>query len=232
MFFGFGIIQATLCAWAFRLWRSTRIGALLITLFPLFFFVWDNLRIAAGNFIGFGDLLYALSLPAYWAHWVSGSWLIILCGAILRVADFEFARSPRTVGAFCVLATALMIHDLPLFWSKELYPLCDAELLRYGGTVTEANRCSLDQPLVRASFPLTPVIACFVALTVGVTLWVRRNLPWLAVGSMAMFLTAMPTLAHLHLENLGEAIIEASAIASIWHFTRRTPSQLQHADTP
>ena len=48
------------------------------------------------------------------------------------------------------IAAALMLHDLPNFWRQDIHPVCEFDLLRYGGTVREANRCFPDQPLTAA----------------------------------------------------------------------------------
>ena len=221
MFLGFAIAQASLFVWAFHLWRRTRAKALPVILLPLFFLVWDNLRVAAGIVLGFGDILYALTWPAFWAHWLSGCWLIIASGSILRLAGFGFARARGVMAGFCLLTTALMLHDLPLFWTKEIYPICEFDLIRYGGTVTEANRCSPEQALVAGSFPLAPVVTSFVVVGTGIALWARHRFPWMAIGGILMLLSAgVPALSRHRLDNLGEVFIMGGAVLAVWSLTR------------
>ena len=224
MFLAFGLAQAALFVWLLRIWRSTGAKVAAVVLFPQFFLIWDNLRVASGIVLGFGDLLYALSWPAFWAHWLSGCWLIIAAGSVLRLAGFEFARSRWVMGAFCTLTAALVVHDLPLFWTKGLYPVCEFDLIRYSGSVTEANRCSPDQSLVSGEFPIAPVVTCFVVIGTGIALWVRRGFPWMAVGGTVMLLTAaVPALNRHRLDNLGEVFITGGTILAIWTFTRGIP---------
>jgi len=222
MFLAFGLAQLALFVWLLGIYRHSRNGGALVLLVPQFFLIWDNLRVAAGIVIGFGDLLYALSWPAFWAHWLSGCWLIITCGAILRLANFEFAARKWVMGGFCLLTTALVLHDLPLFWTKDIYPVCEFDLIRYSGTVTEANRCSATQALVPSDGPpIAPIVTCFVTILVGALLWLRRGLPWLSLGGIAMLLTvAIPVLNRHRLDNLGEVFIHGGAILTLWQLTR------------
>lgn len=221
MFIGFGVINIAILAWAFFLWQKTRAPALAVTLIPVFFFAWDNFRIAAGPVLGFGTALYWLTWPAIWAHWLLG-WPIIASGLVLRLAGFSWVRSRWVMGGFCLLATGLTLHDLPQFWRRDLYPLCDLDLIRYGISVKESARCLPTQPLVAGNIPITPVIACLVALSSGVVLWLRRKNPWLVLGSLGMLITAMPIFSRHGIEYLGEALIEGGLVASVWVMCRST----------
>ena len=233
MFLGFGLAQIALFVWLVRVYLDTGANAAAVILFPQFFLIWDNLRVAAGIVIGFGDFLYTLTWPAFWAHWLSGCWLIIASGSILRLAGFEFARSRWVMGGFCLLATALVLHDLPLFWTKEIYPVCEYDLIRYSGSVTEANRCSPDQALVKGEFPLAPVITCFIVIGTGIALWIRKGIPWMAVGGTVMLLTAaVPALNRHRLDNLGEVFIKGGTILAVWFLIRKAGAQAPRDQAP
>ena len=226
MFLGFAIAQTALFVWAVRLWRETGAKALAVILIPQFALIWDNLRVASGIVIGFGEPLYWLSWPAFWAHWLTGCWLIIASGSILRLAGLEFAQTRAAMGAFCVVTAALMLHDLPLFWTKEIYPVCEYDLIRYSGSVTEANRCSPDQALVKGDIPIAPVVTCFVVIGTGIALWVRKGFPWMAIGGIVMLLTAaVPALNRHRLDNLGEVFIKGGSILAVWFLIRKAGAQ-------
>lgn len=107
MFLAFAALQIALFVWLLRLWRGTRAPAAAVLLVPQFFLVWDNLRVASGVVLGHGPLLYSLSWPSFWAHWMIGCWLIIASGSILRLAGFDFAQQHRVMAAFCLTAVAL-----------------------------------------------------------------------------------------------------------------------------
>jgi hypothetical protein len=230
LFFVYGLLQLGLFVWLLRLWRETREPVALLLILPQFFLIWDNWRVAAGPLLGFGDLLYWLSWPSFWMHWFAGCWLIIAAGALLRIAGFEFARSKWVMGAFCTLAFALMLHDLPYFWTRDIYPVCEYDLIRYGSTVREATRCSPDQALAGSrDFPLAPVVTCFVLIGAGLVLWVRRGFPWLFLGAFLMLISATPPFAKYKLDNLGEVLIKGGAFWTLWHFTR---NRQRHASGP
>lgn len=221
LFFVYGLLQLGLFTWLVRIVRETREPAAWLLLLPQFFLIWDNWRVAAGPLLGHGDLLYWLSWPSFWTHWFAGCWLIIAAGALLRLAGFEWAKSKWVMGAFCTLTVALMLHDLPYFWSRDIYPVCEYDLIRYAGRVTEATRCSPDQPLAGVrDFPLAPVVTCFVLIGTGLILWFRRGFPWLFAGAFLMLISATPPFAKYKLDNLGEVLIKGGAFWALWHFTR------------
>ena len=121
MFLAFAALQVALFVWLLRLWRGTRSPAAAVLLVPQFFLIWDNLRVVSGVVLGHGPLLYWLSWPSFWAHWMIGCWLIIASGSILRLAGFDFAQQRRVMAAFCLTAVALMVHDLPYLWTRDIY---------------------------------------------------------------------------------------------------------------
>ena len=229
MFAAFALAQTALFVWLLRLWRGTRAPAAAVLLVPQFFLIWDNLRVASGTLFGHGPLLYWLSWPAFWSHWLTGCWLIIASGSILRLASGQvtglgFARRRWVMGAFCLVAAALMLYDLPYFWTRDIYPACELGLIRYSGAVSEATRCFADQPLVASDFPLAPVVTCFVVIASGALLWARDRFPWMALGAVAMLLTAaLPALRAHKLDNFGEVLIVLGATLAIARYARATP---------
>lgn len=226
MFAGFAVAQLALFVWLLRLTRAHRLAAGYVLLVPQFFLIWDNTRVALGALIGFGDFLYAITWPAFWAHWLTGCWLIIASGSILRLAGISWAQHRWVMRAFCLLATALIAHDLPLFWTKEIYPVCEYDLIRYAGSVSESTRCTPDQALVRNTFPVAPVVTCFVVMLSGLVLWRTHGMPWMTIGGVVMLLTAaVPALNRHRLDNLGEVFIQGGAIVTLWLLMRRGDRQ-------
>ena len=229
MFAAFALAQTLLLVWLLRLWRTTRAPAAAVLLVPQVFLVWDNLRVALGGLIGHGPLLYGLSWPAFWSHWLTGCWLIIASGSILRLASrrvpgLGFAQRRWVMGAFCLVAAALMLYDLPYFWTRDIYPACELGLIRYSGSVSEATRCYADQALVAGEFPLSPVVTCFVVIASGALLWARDRFPWMALGAVAMLLTAaLPALRAHKVDNFGEVLIVLGATLAIARYARATP---------
>lgn len=237
MFLGFAIAQVLLFVWLWKIARRTDFKAAYMLLVPQFFLIWDNLRVAGGIVIGFGDLLQALTWPAFWAHWLSGCWLIIASGSLLRLAGVPWAQPKWVMGSFCLLATALMLHDIPLFWTQQLYPACEFDLIRYSGQVSEATRCFADQELVKSGPPIAPIVTCYVVIVSGIVFWRKTGWPWLSIGGIVMLLTALvPALNRHRLDNLGEVFIVGGAIVSFWLLSRasadQAPTNLQSQDQP
>jgi hypothetical protein len=222
MFLVFACLQAALFVWLLKIRRETGAKAAAVLLVPQFFLIWDNARVAAGYVLGFGDLLYWLTWPAFWAHWLTGCWLIIASGSILKIAGFKILQHKWVMGSFCLVATALIIHDLPLFWTKELYPVCDFDLIRYSTSINELNRCSPDQELIASVFPLAPLITCLIVIGSGMAIWMRHGLPWMMIGGVVMLTTAaVPVLSYHRLDNLGEVFIAGGAILTIYQLHSR-----------
>ena len=233
MFAGFAVAQLALFVWLLQLTRTHQLAAGYVLLVPQFFLIWDNTRVALGILIGFGDFLYAITWPAFWAHWLSGCWLIIASGSILRLAGVAWAQSRWVNGGFCLLATALIIHDLPFFWTKEIYPVCEFDLIRYAGAVSETTRCTPDQALVRSELPLAPLVTCFVVILAGLVMWRKRAMPWMTIGGVVMLLTAaIPALNRHRLDNLGEVFIQGGAIVTLWLLMRRATPPVRADSTP
>jgi hypothetical protein len=217
-FLAYAVLQAVLFVWLWRIWRRTGLAIAAILLVPQFFLIWDNLIVGIGRFAGFGDLLYSLSWPRFWAHWISGGWLTIAAGSILRLAGIEWAQRAAVMAAFCVVATLGMLYDLPYFWTKELMPVCEYDLIRYSVQVSEATRCSVDQALVAGGPPIVSIVTCLVVIGAGAVIAIKRGFPWLLVGGVLMFISATPWFARLKLDNAGEVCIAGGAIWAIAHF--------------
>ncbi|MDW8259172.1 MAG: hypothetical protein RML32_06985, partial [Gammaproteobacteria bacterium] len=161
----------------------------------------------------------ALSWPRFWMHWLFGTWLIIACGAILRLAGFAWAQSKAAMSAFCLLTVAFMIYDLPHFWTDNLYPVCEKGLVRYSTSVSPDRFCFPDQVAIpRGPPPIPSIITCFVVIGTGLALWLRRGFPWMFLGGFLMLLTATPPAMALKLDNFGEVLIAGGCIWALARF--------------
>ena len=182
-------------------------------------------RIGIGRFIGEGDLLYALSVPAFAWHWSLLSLLVIAAGSVARLAGLKWAQNRLVMGAFCVIAVALSIHDIPKIFSMDLHIACLDDTVRYTATVKAAQLCSPTDQLVPngADAAIVAIITNVFVLAVGIALWIQRGWAWLAVGSGLMFVAAgvfgRGTYA-LPISNLGEICITFGFIVTCAHFAR------------
>ena len=215
-----GLVQLLLLVWLVRLWRETGLAVALLLILPQFGLVYDNVLVGLGSRIGLGDTLEALSWPRFWMHWFSGAWLIIASGAILRLAGIPWAQQRGVMVAFCALTAAMMVIDLPYFWSvRELYPVCEFDLVRYSVQVPADALCSPDQqPVPGQGAPIPQVVTCLVVIAAGAVLAIKRRFPWVLLGALAMFVSALPPLSRLKLDNFGEILIAGGCIWGIAHF--------------
>ena len=226
LFLSYAAIHIGIWLWGWKLWAETgRPVALLIVLVGATLLFYDNFRIGIGRFIGEGDLLYALSVPAFAWHWSLLSLLVIAAGSVARLAGLKWAQNRVVMGAFCVIAVALSIHDIPKIFSMDLHIACLDDTVRYTATVKATQLCSPTDQLVPngADAAIVAIITNVFVLAVGIALWIQRGWAWLAVGSGLMFVAAgvfgRGTYA-LPISNLGEICITFGFIVTCAHFAR------------
>jgi len=226
IFLAFAVIHIGIWLWGWKLWAETgRPVALLIVLVGATLLFYDNFRIGIGRFIGEGDLLYALSVPAFAWHWSLLPLLVIAAGSVARLAGLKWAQNKLVMGAFCVVAVALSIHDIPKIFSMDLHIACLDDVVRYTTTVKESQLCNPTDTLVLrgADAAIVAIITNVFVLGVGIALWIQRGWAWLVVGSGLMFIAAggfASSKYGLPIANLGEISITLGFIVTCAHFAR------------
>jgi len=226
IFLAYAVIHIGIWLWGWKLWAETgRPVSLLIVLVGGTLLFYDNLRIGMGRFIGEGDLLYALSVPAFAWHWALLPLLVIAAGSVARLAGLGWAQNRFVMGAFCVVAVGLSAMDIPKIFSMELHPACLEDTLRYTTTVKESQLCSPAHQVVPsgANAANVAIITNVFVLAVGIALWIQRRWAWLAVGSGFMFIAAgafATSKYSLPIANLGEIAITLGFIVTCAHFAR------------
>ena len=227
IFLAYAVIHIGIWLWGWKLWASTgRPVALLIVLIGGTLLFYDNFRIGIGRFVGEGDLLYAMSVPAFAWHWSLLPLLVIAAGSIARLAGLAWAQNKLVMGAFCVVAVALSIHDIPKIFSMDLHVACLDDTVRYTTSVKESQLCNPgDTPVPSGADAATVAIITNVfVLGVGIALWIQRGWAWMAVGAGLMFVAAgvfgRGTYA-LPISNLGEICITLGLITTCAHFARQ-----------
>jgi hypothetical protein len=225
IFLAFAAIHLGIWLWGWKLWAdSGRPVSLFLVLFGGTLLFYDNFRIGIGRFLGPGDLLYAVSVPAFAWHWSMLPLLVIAAGSVARLADLGWARNRFVMGAFCVVAVALSAHDIPWIFAMDLRVACLADTVRYTTNVLPEQLCPGGEPWSAGiGSPLVAILTNVVVLAVGIALWVRRKWPWLAVGSGAMFIAAgafARSQWSLPIANFGEICITLGFIVTCVHFAR------------
>ncbi|MEZ5564100.1 MAG: hypothetical protein R3F24_00690 [Gammaproteobacteria bacterium] len=225
LFLAYAVAHLGIWLWGWKLWAQTgRPVALLLVLVGGTLLFYDNFRIGIGRFVGEGDLLYYLSVPAFAWHWSLLPLLVIAAGSIARLAGLRWSLNLLVMGAFCVVAVALSAHDIPKIFSMELYPVCLADTLRYSTSVRAGQLCPGGEIILRGEGgPLVAIITNVIVLAVGMALWIQRRWPWLAVGAGLMFIAAGAFARHpysLAIANVGEICITLGLITTCAHFAR------------
>lgn len=226
VFLVYAVIHLSLWLWGWWAWsRAGRPIALFLILFSSTLLWWDNFRVGAGRFIGEGELLKAMTVPAFAWHWSLLPLLIIAAGSIARLAGLAWSQSRWVMGGFCVVAVALSALDIPKIFSLELHLACVADTVRYSNSVNEMQLCSPDAETVKGDgAALVAILSNLVVLGVGIAIWIRHRWPWMALGAGAMFIAAGAfggSYYALPIANFGEILITGGLIATALHFARR-----------
>lgn len=236
IFLLYAVVHLGLLAWGWGRWTPAgRPVALTIALFANTLLWYDNFRIGVGRFIGEGDLLYNLSIPAFFWHWTMLPLFVIVAGSIARLAGLEWARSRLVMGLFCLVAVGLFAKDLPytvglLFGETgpmpavELRPACIADTVRYSTKVSASQLCGPEATVFRNGPSSLPAIVMNVIMVaVGIALWIRHRWKWLVIGPGLMFIAAggapLWGAYMLPVANFGEILFTAGVLVTILRFS-------------
>jgi hypothetical protein len=231
-------VQLALWGWGWRAWaRAGRPPALTWVLVPTALLWYDNARIGLGRFLGEGELLYALSVPALAWHWTMLPVFVLAAGVIARAAGLVWARHAPGRAVLWALAAVLFAVDLPYaigvvfgpvgpYAGVELRLGCIGDAIRYTATLTPAYFCGPETEAYRVGpGPVVAIVMVVVVGTVGLALWRARRWPWLAAAAGVMFLAAAggpawgtyaPPVA-----NVGELVFVAGLLGTAARFGRR-----------
>lgn len=223
----FAVVHLVIWIWGWTAWTQYgRPRGLFLVLFGGTLLWYDNFRIGIGRFIGEGELLQTMTVPAFAWHWTMLPLLVIAAGSIARSAGVRWAQHKWVMGAFCLVASALIALDVPNLFAIDLHLACVADTLRYTTRVSELQFCSPDAMVIEgAGSPLVAILTNVIVLAVGIVLWIQRGWPWLTLGSGAMFLAAGggPAIAPywaLPIANFGEILITLGLITTAIHFAK------------
>lgn len=229
IFLVFAAIHFGIWVWGWTLWAKLgRPWSLFLILFGGTLLAYDNIRIGSGRFIGQGEFLEAMTVPAFVWHWTLLPLLVIAVGSIARDAGLKFAQKKWVMGGFCVAAVAMSALDIPKALDFDLYPACVADTVRYTTNVSAEALCSPGDQVVEGGpgAALVAILTNLIVLAVGIVLWVRRGWPWLAAGAGVMFIAAgafATSKWSLPIANGGEIFITLGLIVTAAHFARERP---------
>ncbi|MDH3978342.1 MAG: hypothetical protein OEU86_07470 [Gammaproteobacteria bacterium] len=220
------VIDMAVLVWAIGLYRKYPSTGLLLAIIPITLLWFDNVTIGIGGYFGQeSDLPLNLNRVRFVAHYVALPMSIIGVGAIARQAGFAWAQPKIVMGAFCVLATWFIGHDLWLFYNADLYPSCFADTLRYTTHVAEYTACGEDAPIGAGTpiFPYPAITLSIMLIALGIMLWVRFNWKWLTLCSVfALGFFGVPYASTGGIfSNAGEPIITGAMVAAAAYVSKR-----------
>jgi hypothetical protein len=176
------IAQLFLIAWSVRLWLKSKSLEMIVLPIILISLSYDNFLLAAGYYLGEGQLLQFLSQIRFLVHYLLLPFLIIVGVELANRAGAGWAI-PLTRTLAWILAFTLGILDiLNRYVGLKLEPVYFAGVLRYT-TVTNENA------------PIVNIAVTLFVLLIGIGIWIRSEgkWGWLFVGALvALIGNALP----------------------------------------
>jgi hypothetical protein len=195
---GLGMIVLTV--YAFRLRRSCGAVTWLVVVLGVAL-SFDNVAVAVGRIVGFGDALYAINLPRFWIHALMTPLIVVAAAVPARRLGVRWSRSVLVAGALLV-TVFVIVGIVELFVALELTPTTDGDALRYSNAAV-------------AGPPLPALGTVLLLIAAGVHLWRSAESPWLCLGSLVMLGTAAAGTSVFWLGNFGELVLYASIVATM-----------------
>lgn len=218
------VVDFAVLVWALRLYGKYPSTAQWLATVPLGLLWYDNVVIGIGGTLGEGDLLISLNTYRFLAHYVFLPFAIVAIGSMAKQAGFKWAQPRVVMGAFVLLASYFMLHDLYLFKNSTFYPSCFADTLRYTTRIAEYTACGPDAEIGagKAIPPIPAITMSNMMIVFGAYLWWKVGYRWLflaSVGALVFFAIPYSRTGGIF-SNMGEPIITAVVVLTASHITR------------
>ena len=197
-----GAAMLVVAAFAFRL--TSRVGAVAILLGAISLgLAYDNIAVAVGRLVGYGDTLSAINLPRFWIHAIAMPLLIVVAGNLVGRLGVEQARTRNvTLGGWALVVMLMVIGFVEDVVRLDLEPEDAGDALRY-------VNAGFDGP------PLPAIITVLAVLVLGVMAFRYAGFPWLFVGALVMLIAAPIGTMLLWVGNLGELVLMLSMLVTM-----------------
>ncbi|MEV4416540.1 hypothetical protein [Catellatospora sp. NPDC049609] len=213
------LCMLALAATAARLRRAAPVGAPLVAVVCVGL-AYDCAAIAVGPVLGFGSALHAVNQPRYWIHAVLTPLMILaVMDLAARAGVVSLARRPVRIGLGALTAVLVALGVASDVVALRLAPETYADTLRYVNDAAEGP-------------PVPAIVTILVLIGIGAALWRRAGVPWLCLGSVAMFVAAAAGFAHFWIGNTGELLLQAGIVATLAAVAARTSPAHASAPTP
>ncbi len=197
-----GAAMLCLCVLSLRLvpkvgWIAAAVAVILVGL------AYDNIAVAIGRFVGYGDTLLAINMPRFWIHAVFTPLLIIVTGVLVGRLGVEQARTRNVaIGGWALVAMLIAIGVVDEVVRSRLVPEDAGDALRYVNDAVSGP-------------PLPAIITVLAVLVLGVMAWRYAGFPWLFVGALVMLVAAAAGSSVLWVGNLGELVLMSSVVVTM-----------------
>ncbi|MEE4021979.1 hypothetical protein V1Y59_02720 [Gordonia sp. PKS22-38] len=164
---------------------------------------YDNIVVAIGRFVGYGDTLMAINMPRFWIHAVMTPLLIIVAGNLVARLGVEQARTRNVVlGGWALVAMLILIGIVEDVVRLDLAPEDAGDALRYVNAGVEGA-------------PIPAIITVLALIVMGMVAWRYAGFPWLFVGALVMLIAAPIGSSVLWVGNLGELVLMVSVLVTM-----------------
>lgn len=193
-------LHAVILFFMLKLFLSNRVSYTLIATGTIFGLFYDNLIIGVGSFIGEGGLLEILNAGRFYIHVLITPLMIIFAYGVIRQVIGKGKYDRIWHSAFCILAVAMVaLGVMTDVIGMSLVPELENGTLRYVHEVSSGP-------------PLPAIITIIMMIIVGIFMWRHASWPWLAVGSIIMFVAAGAGVNNVILSNLGEVVFAIAIV--------------------
>lgn len=204
-YLGYALAQAALAMWAWRLYRRRPSAGALTLLLPIAAVVYDNAMVAAGSFIGDGQMLEILSFPRFLGHaLLTPVWIVTAVAFATRAGAFSRRAVTWARGSWVlygVLVAVGLVNSVVLL-RYELVEQVDLVYYTNGGGIPGP--------------PLPSVVMVLVVIACGAIVLKRTRWPWMLAGAVfELVAAAIPTaLVGFVVANSGEVVLAAALVAT------------------
>ncbi|MDN4494377.1 phospholipid phosphatase [Ureibacillus aquaedulcis] len=151
-----------------NMWNLTNV--LLLVIIGL---IYDNFIIAAGRFIGEGQLLEGLNYARFWLHALFTPTLVLFAFGICSKLGLPWAKKTFWKVIFGLITLALILY--------ELFTSAIGLNLR-----TRKENGLLSYESVESAGPIMVILVTVVLVIVGIILLKNFHFPWLLIGTLVM----------------------------------------------
>lgn len=193
-------VQIYLGITLFRLWRKSGSIYVIFPLIVILGIIYDNLIIAAGAFIGEGELLKVLNVPRFVIHAFFTPCMMIFAFGVARRCGVGFAQGKVAHSIVCLLTVAMIAlgtyHEV---YNLTLKPVADYGTLRYVNEMAQRP-------------PAPAIVTIIIALIMGVFVWIKTKKPLYFLCTLLMFILAPMASKFVWAGNLGEIFMDMGSI--------------------